>query len=461
MANDALEAARGSTDFNQFDNDDNGFVDCFVVVHAGKDAAETGSARDIWSVKWTLDKERELDGVKVYGFMTVPEDAKCGVCAHELGHLVFGWPDLYDIDHTSSGVGNWCLMSFGLWGCNGDRPVHPSAWCKASQGWVETITETENHEIVLEDIKASHRAHKLWTNGDSSSQEYFLIENRQLGGFDEFLPGTGLLVWHIDDAVWSNTDELHPKVKLIQADGLGEFKGNWGRGDAGDAYPGFSARSAFDSSTTPSSKAYSGQETFVSITNIPPSSSSMKLNITVLPSSGRPASAGFDPTMWYRLKNSYMPTTHCLDVINDNHFDSKGLLNMARDGNYSGQHWQIKSNGDGTYFLCTLFLGPDRRLDVHARDKSTPILSSSANVTGQYWRIEPYEDGTWHLENAYCGQHQYFDLMDGGVKARMNPADASKLTQRWTITPIREIHEEKYLDEELPVRCIEVNINRE
>jgi hypothetical protein len=26
-------------------------------------------------------------GVKVFGFLTVPADAKCGVCAHEIGHL--------------------------------------------------------------------------------------------------------------------------------------------------------------------------------------------------------------------------------------------------------------------------------------------------------------------------------------------------------------------------------------
>lgn len=26
-------------------------------------------------------------GVKVYGFLTVAADAKCGVCAHEIGHL--------------------------------------------------------------------------------------------------------------------------------------------------------------------------------------------------------------------------------------------------------------------------------------------------------------------------------------------------------------------------------------
>jgi hypothetical protein len=26
-------------------------------------------------------------GVQVYGFLTVAEDANCGVCAHEIGHL--------------------------------------------------------------------------------------------------------------------------------------------------------------------------------------------------------------------------------------------------------------------------------------------------------------------------------------------------------------------------------------
>jgi hypothetical protein len=36
---------------------------------------------------YTLYVTYKLLGVKVYGFMTVPEDASCGVCAHELGHL--------------------------------------------------------------------------------------------------------------------------------------------------------------------------------------------------------------------------------------------------------------------------------------------------------------------------------------------------------------------------------------
>ena len=38
-------------------------VDAFVVVHAGQGAERTGDAIDLWSVKWTLPKAREADGV--------------------------------------------------------------------------------------------------------------------------------------------------------------------------------------------------------------------------------------------------------------------------------------------------------------------------------------------------------------------------------------------------------------
>ena len=42
------------------------------------------------------------------------------MCAHELGHLLFGFPDLYDPDGTSEGIGDWCLMSGGSWNGGGD-----------------------------------------------------------------------------------------------------------------------------------------------------------------------------------------------------------------------------------------------------------------------------------------------------------------------------------------------------
>jgi immune inhibitor A len=260
------------------------------------------------------------------------------------------------------------------------------------------------------------------------------------------LPGTGLLIWHVDDAVWSNTDEDHPRVKLVQADGLAHMKGNWGRGDAGDAFPGFAMVSTFDSVSNPSSKAYSGMETYVSVTNIPVSALSMTFNVTVRRREVSTA-ANFDPNVWYRIKNAHQSETHCIDVINENGFDSKGHVELRRDGNYSGQHWQLKPNGDGTYRMRTLFLGPLRQLDVYAHDKLTPVLQPYAHVAGQYWQIKPWGDGTWHLENVYNGQYQYLDIGGGGIALQMRKADPERQKQRWTFTRIRAIIEPGYCSE--------------
>ena len=52
MARDAAVAADADVNFTPYDNDGNGFVDAFIVVHAGSGAEETGNPNDIWSHKW-------------------------------------------------------------------------------------------------------------------------------------------------------------------------------------------------------------------------------------------------------------------------------------------------------------------------------------------------------------------------------------------------------------------------
>src|SRR3979409_492290 len=54
MAFDAVSAADPVVDFTPFDNDGNGFVDAFIVIHAGSGGEVTGSSDDIWSHKWGL-----------------------------------------------------------------------------------------------------------------------------------------------------------------------------------------------------------------------------------------------------------------------------------------------------------------------------------------------------------------------------------------------------------------------
>jgi immune inhibitor A len=199
MAADALLVASGVVNFARYDNDGDGEVEAFFIVHAGKGAENSGIMSDLWSVQWDVPRNNTVNGVNVNHFLTVPENALLGVCAHEIGHLVFGWPDLYDTDESSSGLSNWCLMASGSWGGNpiGTKPCHPSAWCKATQGWIDVQNHTENGLVSCVDVKTSRFAHRFWTNGEPSSKEYFLCENRQLVGYDASMPGGGLLSEYI------------------------------------------------------------------------------------------------------------------------------------------------------------------------------------------------------------------------------------------------------------------------
>jgi immune inhibitor A len=280
MAQDAFDAADPHVNFGPYDNDGNGFVDAFIVVHAGSGGEQTGNSNDIWSHKWTLASAQVTDNTKVFGYLTIPEDARIGVCAHELGHLLFGFPDLYDTDNTSEGVGNWCLMGGGSWNGGGDTPAHPSAWCKVNQGWVSVTNVTQNGNITVNDVKSSKQVFRLWKDG-ASGQEYFLLENRQLTGYDSRLPGDGLLLWHIDDSKPTNTDENHYKVGLLQADGLRNLEMRANRGDKGDPFPGSKGVTSVSDTTTPTTKSYTGVDTCVSVTNIPASAASMTVGVTV------------------------------------------------------------------------------------------------------------------------------------------------------------------------------------
>jgi hypothetical protein len=98
--------------------------------------------------------------------------------------------------------------------------------------------------------------------------EYFLLENRQQfnQGYDQYLPGSGLLIWHVDEQMWSvnggNDNNLectsfpsphcwgtcwtsHFLVALEQADGWDNLERGTNRGDASDPFPGTTTNTAW------------------------------------------------------------------------------------------------------------------------------------------------------------------------------------------------------------------------
>lgn len=307
------QAAEAGVNFAEYDTNGDCYVDMVAIVHSGSGEDAGGSSTDIWAHSWSLSEAKSA-GYSHYGAYDTgtvcPSDHSkkimvddytmqaerfpgamgmqtIGVFAHEYGHAL-GLPDLYDTDGTSQGVGNWSLMGDGLWNSVGsegefplvgNRPAHLDAWCKYKLGW--TKPKQVSGTLSNVSLRAASAAPDVYQflSGSPAKGEYFLVENRQKSGFDAGLPGSGLLIWHVDAAVGNNTKECWPggpyscssrhyKVALVQADGRNELDENINRGDNGDPFPGSAAVTSFDDVSSPASTLYGGKASGVSVGDI-------------------------------------------------------------------------------------------------------------------------------------------------------------------------------------------------
>jgi immune inhibitor A len=311
---DIVRRADPYVDFSRFDSDHDGVVDDLLVVHAGPGAEETGNHQDIWSHKWQLSDPvrgspgpvQTNDGVTVDPFSVEPERfadgrlVSIGVFCHEFGHQL-GLPDLYDTDYSSSGLGAFCLMAAGSWGRvapsdpPGSSPVHPCAWLKSLLGWTRSDSIEPGGVDSLPGARI--RATALgpsgfrllknpdgvdWTPSLPGSGEYFLVENRERTGYDRGLPGDGLLILHVDESRSGNSDEKHPLVGILQADGSPAYAlPADDRGTAADLWK--SSDTGCRSFTTPSTAYFDGVQSGVSISKVSAADSVMTASLAVQP----------------------------------------------------------------------------------------------------------------------------------------------------------------------------------
>jgi hypothetical protein len=171
----------------------------------------------------------------------------------------------------------------------GGSPAHPDAWSRIFLGFVTpTIPTYDQNGVSFPQVETNATIYKLWTSG-SPANEYYLVENRQKTGYDAYLPGDGMLIWHIDNNKPGNTDEWWPgsgnpshyKVALVQADDLWEMEKKIGYADNADPFPGSTVNRNFSGSSSPNSNSYSGTGTSVSVVNISNSGATMTADITV------------------------------------------------------------------------------------------------------------------------------------------------------------------------------------
>jgi len=286
LTEDAVLAADPYVDFEPYDNDGDLMVDGLFVVHAGPGYEDTGNVNYIHSHAWvTRDNVWLDDDVYVRRYSMEPEETgsgqlvHIGVFCHEFGH-VLGLPDLYDYDYDSDGTGMWSLMSAGSWGGGGITPVHFDAWCKFELGWVApTILDENLDNEQIDAVEFSPDVYLLYSNGYPSNQ-YFLVENRRQQLFDVSVPGSGLLIYHVDENVDNNDDQDHYHVAIEQADGQFDLENNNGS-DPGDPWPGTSNNTTFDDFSTPSAWYYYSGPSEVAVAEISESDSVMYADLYI------------------------------------------------------------------------------------------------------------------------------------------------------------------------------------
>jgi len=191
-----------------------------------------------------------------------------------------GMPDLYNTETGASGIGRWGMMDQGSGNVNAVVPALPDAWSRVYMGWEQplvVVPSGEGDTVRIGRFALNDEYHVIKV--PVSSTEYYLIENRdadadslmhvtlhdrngremqidrdgnlaiedgfqvatQVSHYDFGIPGSGLLVWHIDEAVIAanidqnrvNADPERRGVDLVEADGSQDIGREYGFATSG------------------------------------------------------------------------------------------------------------------------------------------------------------------------------------------------------------------------------------
>ncbi len=341
---EAVTLADPTVDYSQFDNDNDGTVDGVYVIHAGYGEDSGASANTIWAHTGSIP-QLTLDGKTISDYATSSElrgisgtgITRIGTICHELGHIL-GTNDFYDTNYTTNGTydgtGQWDIMADGSWNNNGVTPAHHNPYSKIVVfGWAEPKSLTSGAEITLFDSEGNNNS--FYRINTATSNEYFLIENKQKQKFDSFIPGHGMIIYHVDGNYISSAGNAintgsHQGLYPVCATATGLPPATYGViNSAGLPFPGTGSKTSFTDLTTPNALSWSLAKTNAPITNIREDNSAKTVTFTapVLPnrpttSVANPATNILQTTFSANWNLSSTATSYRLDISTDAGFTS-------------------------------------------------------------------------------------------------------------------------------------------
>ncbi|MDE6416490.1 MAG: M6 family metalloprotease domain-containing protein [Duncaniella sp.] len=274
MVIEACQQLDSTIDFSEYDRDGDGYIDNVFLFYAGMGEASGGSANTVWPHSWDITLATStpyyFDGVRLdrYGCTNEWENGRpdgVGTFIHEFSH-VMGLPDLYATSYTTAFTpGGWSALDFGPYNNDGMTPPLYGAFERYALGWNAPVVLDRPMNATLPQILDNMSA-IIKTSKDN---EYFLLENRQQTSWDKYIPGHGMLVWHIDydEEKWDdntvNNTTYHQYVDIIEADNTQNEASR-----DGDAFPGTKNVRSLTATTSPALKMWGGTPVEVPLTEI-------------------------------------------------------------------------------------------------------------------------------------------------------------------------------------------------
>jgi len=298
---EAINLADPDVDYSDFDNDADGYVDGIYIIYAGYGEEAGGGANCIWAHAWSTTSPITVDGVYLNRYSCSPELrgnsgtnlTRIGVICHEFGH-VLGAPDYYDTDYGTggefSGTGNWDVMASGTWNNSGATPAHHNGFTKVvCYNWASTTVLSTPSIITLNN--AEENSNSFYRVNTSTTNEYFFLENREQHKFDGYIPGSGMIIYHVHSAVFSDTYKInatYPQKMYPVAQNAttnpGSTPASYGTINASTCvWTGEgSTKNKFMDGTTPTSKSWAGANTGKPITAISRNASAKTVTFDIL-----------------------------------------------------------------------------------------------------------------------------------------------------------------------------------
>lgn len=279
MIIEACEQLDDMVEFSEYDRDNDGFIDNVYVFYAGRGEASGAPASTVWPHSYNITeaypgKKYMFDGVQLDRYACSNEwelDGNqgrpdgIGTFVHEFSH-VMGLPDLYATSYSNAFTpGHWSTLDYGPYNNDGHTPPYYGAFERYALGWISPEIIDHRTTITLDKI-STNQAYIIPT---ADENEFFLLENRQQEGWDTYVPGHGMLVWHVDynSSVWSsntvNNSSYHQYVDIEEADNI-QSEGS----RTGDPFPGVSEKTSFTDDTTPSMRTWGGAKLNLPLTDI-------------------------------------------------------------------------------------------------------------------------------------------------------------------------------------------------